>query len=175
MFAGLDKNRRRDRLIGMGKLVIRKARRSELAIVQDLNYQLFAHDKKFPNQLLNMHWTFGKIGTEYFKNKINGKWGVCFVAVEDGGIVGYLAGGMIKTYPYRTIKRMSELEDMLVRKGLRGRGIGERLFYEFRKWSKAHGAKRIKVSAAAGNSRAIKFYERVGFSPYAAELEYKIK
>lgn len=158
----------------MSNLIIRKARKDDLKAVQDLNYQLFVHDKKFPNQLLNMHWTFGKVGTEYFKNKINGKWGVCFVAVIDDEIVGYLVGGIIKTYPYRTVKKMSELENMLVKKGFRGQRIGERLCDEFKKWSKAHGAKRIKVSAAAGNSRAIKFYKRVGFFPYAAELEYKI-
>ena len=63
----------------------------------------------------------------------------------------------------------------MVKENYRGRGIGEKLFNEFIKWSREHGAERIKVSASAGNSRAIKFYERVNFVPYATELEYEIK
>lgn len=156
----------------MGGIIIRKAREDELKVVQELNHQLFLHDEKY-DPLLDMNWSFGKEGEDYFKKRIAGKNGVCFVAEIDGNIVGYLAGGMIKPYSYRTIKKQSELENTLVKEEFRGRGIGEKLFKEFIKWSQEQGAERIKVSASAENQRAIKFYERAGFTLYATELEYE--
>lgn len=158
----------------MDKVIIRKARREELKTIQELNHQLFLHDEKYDSQL-DMNWSFEKKGEDYFRKRLKGGDGVCFVAETDGEIVGYLAGGIIEPYNYRTIKKQTELENTLVRENFRGRGIGEKLFNEFLKWSREQGAERIKVSASVDNSGAIKFYERAGFIPYAAELEYEIK
>ena len=158
----------------MAEVIIRKAREDELKIVQELNHDLFLHDQEY-DPFLNMDWSFGEQAEKYYKDAISGKDGVCFVAEVDGRVVGYLAGGMIKPYRYRTIKKQSELGDTLVKESSRGQGIGEKLFNEFLKWSREQGAERIKVSASSKNSGAIKFYERVGFTPYATELEYEIK
>lgn len=158
----------------MNDLIIRKAKEDELKIIQELNHQLFLHDKEY-DSFLNMNWPFEKIGEDYFKNKISGKDGVCFVAQINGEIVGYLAGGIIKPYSYRKIKKQSELENTLIKETFRGQGIGEKLFKEFVKWSKEQGAERIKVSASTDNTRAIKFYKRLSFTPCASELEFEIK
>lgn len=155
-------------------VIIRKAKEEELRTIQELNHELFLHDKEFDSSL-NMRWPFEKIGEEYFKDRISGKEGVCFVAVVDGEIVGYLAGGMRKPYSYRTVKVQSELENTLVKENFRGKGIGEKLFREFVKWSRKMGAERITVSASFDNRNAIKFYKKVGFEDYATELEYEIK
>lgn len=154
--------------------IIRKAKKEELKLIQELNSQLFLHDKKY-DPFLDMNWSFGKPGEDYFNDKISGKKGVCFVAEVGGEIVGYLAGGVKKPFKYRTIKKTSELENTLIKDGFRGQGIGEKLFQAFAEWSKSQGAERIKVSASAGNLLAIRFYEKVGFVPYAVELEYEIK
>lgn len=157
----------------MAEVVIRKARDGELKVVQELNHQLFLHDEEY-DPFLDMNWSFGKIGENYFKKRIAGGDGVCFVAEMNEEIVGYLAGGIIKPYDYRTIKKQTELENTLVNKNFRGRGIGEKLFNEFVKWSREQGAERIKVSASSENLGAIRFYEKAGFVPYAIELEYEM-
>jgi ribosomal protein S18 acetylase RimI-like enzyme len=158
----------------MDKIIIRKAKIEELEIVQKLNHELFLHDEEY-DPMLNMNWPFEKAGETYFRNKITEKTGVCFVAVINNEIVGYMAGGMAKTYPYRKIKKQSELENILVKEEYRGKKIGELLFKEFIKWSKAKKAERIKVSTSFDNAGAVKFYKRVGFIPYATELEYDLK
>jgi diamine N-acetyltransferase len=158
----------------MNTLIIRKAKIEELEIIQKLNYQLFLLEKKF-DSLLNMNWPFGKAGKDFFKKRINDKTGACFVAELNGEIVGYLAGSLAKTYSYRTIKKVTELENTLIKEEFRGQGIGEKLFEKFADWSKSMGVQRIKVSASTSNMRAIKFYEKVGFIPYTSELEYEIK
>lgn len=158
----------------MNALIIRKAKIEELKIIQKLNHQLFLLEEKF-DPFLNMNWPFEKAGENFFKNRISGEKGVCFIAEFAGDIVGYLAGGLSDTYPYRTVKKIVELENTLIKDEFRGQGIGEKLFKKFVDWSRSMGAERIKVKASANNSRAIKFYERIGFAPYTSELEYEIK
>lgn len=157
----------------MDNLIIRKAREGELKSVQELNQELFVHDEEF-DPLLNIDWPFEKSGEEYFKDKISGKEGVCFVAEVDKEIVGYLVGGMMKTYSYRKIKKQSELENILVKENFRGQRLGEKLFQEFIKWSKEKGVDRIKVCAYSQNHGAINFYKRIGFVPYEINLEYEV-
>ncbi len=155
------------------KVKIRLARENELKAIQDLNYQLFVHDKEH-DPLLNMDWPYESEGTKYFKSRISEKEGVCFVAIVDNKVVGYLAGSVTPSYPYRIIKKQTELENTLVLAEYRSQRIGEQLFEQFIHWSEEQGAERIKVSTAAGNTRAISFYHRVGFEDYGLELEYPI-
>ena len=151
---------------------IRKAFDNELKTIQNLNYQLFEHDLVY-DPLLKMDWPYTE-GSEYFKKRISGEEGVCFVAEVDGRIVGYLAGDLIKPYSYRTIRQQTELENTLVIEEYRSNGIGKLLIDEFVKWSKERGAERIKVSASSGNSLAIQFYKGAGFADYATELEFEV-
>lgn len=152
---------------------IRKAIIDDLKAIQELNYELFLYEEKHDNTL-DMQWPHDPAGEHYFKEKIAGQGCVCFVAEIDGKIVGYLAGGITKSESYRTVKKITELENTLVSKDFRGQKIGEQLFAAFSEWSKQNGAEKIKVTASAGNAGAIRFYEKVGFAPYVVNLEYTV-
>jgi len=158
----------------MDKVVIRKAKEDDLKDIQELSQQLFIHDQEFI-PYLDMNWSYEGIGVNYFKDKISGKTGVCFIADVDGKIVGYLTGGLVKSDSWRTIVKMTELDSMIVADKFRGQKIGKILFEQFMKWSKSIKAERIKVRASAGNFNAIKFYEKIGFVQYATELEQEVK
>jgi ribosomal protein S18 acetylase RimI-like enzyme len=151
------------------KVAIRKARDTELKTVQDLNYALFVSDSK-SDQELNMNWPY-EDGKDYFKKMIEGSIGACFVAEVGGEVIGYLAGSIkAQTPSYRPVKR-SELENMFVREEYRNKGIGEKLVKKFLSWSKENGISNTFVSAYSPNHGAIRYYERLGFKPYASELE----
>ena len=62
-------------------IVIRKAHKDELGTIQDLNYKLFLWDYE-RDPTLNINWPYEKAGEEYFKDKISGEKGVCFVATN---------------------------------------------------------------------------------------------
>jgi len=153
-------------------ITIRKAHEDELKIVQDLNYKLFLWDYD-RDPTLNVRWPY-EAGEEYFQKKISGEAGVCFVAVIDGKVVGYLAGYIFEKIPsYDTIKR-SELDNIFVEEEFRGQGIGKLLTKKFLAWSKSNGAFSTLVSAYFFNEQAVKFYKRVGFEPLALKLESKL-
>ena len=151
-------------------VTIRDARGDELATIQSLNHDLFVHDQEY-DPTLWMNWPFeDNKGARYFMEKINHANGVCLVAEMNGEIVGYVAGSMKKAPSHRDVT-LSELENMLVKDGHRGQGIGGKLAKAFVDWSREQGAQRVTVSAYAGNADAVQFYKNQGFIPYATELE----
>lgn len=148
--------------------IVRLAREDELKIVQDLNHKLFTHDDQFFNDL-NLQWPYEKEGEEYFKHKLDGSKGVCFVAEVDGQVVGYLAG---RTFDAggAYLARRAELDNMFVEEEHRSTGVGTALVKEFAKWCKENGVEKIFVNAFSPNTNAIAFYEKNNFQSYSTTL-----
>jgi len=153
------------------KVLIRKASIGDLETVQQLNKLLFKSDNPHDGGFLNEQWPLEHEGRDYFKGKVLGETGVCFIAGIEGKTVGYLVAKLdVAEQTYRPVKR-TELENMLVLKEYRSKGIGKKLVSAFLKWSKEQGAKRTFVKAYSPNERAINFYEKLGFKPHVLELE----
>lgn len=157
----------------MEKLSIRKATVKDLDDVLRLNLDLFKKEYKDFDKSLDMKWTYGKKGRSYFKKRSSGKEGFCAVAENNGKIVGYLCGGL-HIWGYREKAVYAELENMIVDKKLRGKGIGTILTKEFFKWCKSKGVKYISVTASAQNKPTIEFYRKLGFKDYNLTLEKKL-
>lgn len=83
----------------------------------------------------------------------------CFVAEEDGDIVG-----MALVYPrYSTWKGpILHLEDLIVTEKMRGSGLGTALLNEVVKYGSNLGVKRISWEVLDWNEPAIDFYESKG-------------
>lgn len=156
----------------MEKVIIRRANKKDLDDILHLNFDLFKKEYKEFDRSLDMKWTYGKKGRAYFKKRASGKEGFCAVAENNGKIVGYLCGGL-QVWGYREKAVYVELENMLVDKKLRGKGVGTLLTREFFKWCKDKKAKYISVTASAQNKPAIEFYRSLGFKDYNLTLEIK--
>ncbi len=152
------------------KITVRKAAINDLKIIQDLNHKLFLWDyDRDPN--LKTEWPYQEAGENYFKRRITGEHGVCFVAEQDGRIVGYVAGSVKKEIDKPDTILRSELENIYIEDDSRNKGIGKLLTQELIEWCKANGAENIIVSAYYHNKDAISFYENSGFKPYTITLE----
>lgn len=74
---------------------IRKAKPEELGDIQAMNRKLFEWDfDRDPS--LNINWPYEDAGETYFRNKITGESGVCFVAEASEDLLGYVAAVSIK-------------------------------------------------------------------------------
>lgn len=148
---------------------IRRATEADLHAVQVLSQELFVEEET-RDPLLNMQWTFDKDGEAYFVKRVSGQEGICFVAEDDGNVVGYATGAVMPIQTWRVVQRV-EMENLIIAKNYRGQRIGEQLVEAIAVWGKSLGAKRILVITHAANAGAIKFYQRVGFVPDALQLE----
>ena len=152
------------------QVVIRKAKSDELRLIQDMNYKLFVwdHDR---DPALNIQWPYEEAGEKYFKEKISGESGVCFVAEENGRLLGYVAGRVDTQIDKTDTLLRSELENIYIEESARSNGVGKRLTEAFIDWCKENGSQSTVVSAYSSNTDAVIFYESCGFKPYALKLE----
>jgi GNAT superfamily N-acetyltransferase len=86
-----------------------------------------------------------------------------FVAEKDGGMIGFLSGELREGSPAFKPKTWVAVEDVYVISDHRSTGVGRALFEECQKWARRKGADGVSLQAAAGNARARKFYEELGF------------
>ena len=150
---------------------IRKASLKDLEEIKKLNQELFYHDLNFDNTL-DVKWP--DKNKNYYKKRITNKDSLALVVESEKKIIGYLFGAITDAQNYRTIKKIAELENMLILQEHRGKGIGKRLIKEFIGWAKSKKRKRIKVIASAQNQQAIAVYKNSGFSECAMILEASI-
>ncbi|MFH1915679.1 MAG: GNAT family N-acetyltransferase [Nanoarchaeota archaeon] len=93
-------------------IVVRIACLRDLNSIQDLNLKLFKKEYAEYDKLLNLEWTFGSLGTKYFKDRITKG----FVALADvnGQVIGYICAGFTKGESYRKMPKTAELENMFI-------------------------------------------------------------
>ncbi len=85
------------------------------------------------------------------------------VAERNGEVVGFLSGELREGSPAFKPKTWAAVEDIYVVPDYRSLGIGHALLEECRVWARHKGANGISLQVAAGNTRARKFYEKLGF------------
>jgi GNAT superfamily N-acetyltransferase len=153
---------------------IKLARIEDLKTIQKLNLMLFEKEKKDYDKLLDMEFSFGDIGTNYFIQRIEETDGFVALALIEGKPVGYLCGGIHQGEVYRKLPPLAELESTFVLPENRSQGIGSMLYKEFINWCKDKGVKKIKVNVSAQNEPGRRFYVKNGFKSYAVTLEHDI-
>lgn len=83
----------------------------------------------------------------------------CFVAEKEQEIVGIaLIYNRYSTWKGKTV----HLEDLVVKKDLRGKGIGNALFTKVMHFAKEQNVKRVEWNVLDWNTNAIEFYEKSG-------------
>lgn len=150
---------------------IRRADKSDIGKLQELNDEVFIDNQKYDSDLL-MDWAKSIKGRVYFTNLLKNSNSLCLVAIYYEKFVGYIAAAP-KDFGYRKSKYL-EIENMGVIPNYRSKGIGSKLMEKCLEWAKKKGFDRIYVNSYLANSQAIDFYKKNGFSEIDISLERKI-
>lgn len=86
-----------------------------------------------------------------------------FVAEVGDEVVGFLSGELREGSSAFSEKTWAAVEDVFVLPEHRSRGIGHTLFEACSDWARRKGTEGISLQVAAGNARARKFYDSLGF------------
>ncbi|MCA1730511.1 MAG: GNAT family N-acetyltransferase [Actinobacteria bacterium] len=99
-----------------------------------------------------------------FLADLSGSYHSClFVAERNGAVIGFLSGELREGSPAFNPKTWVAVEDIYVVPDQRSLGIGRALFEECQEWARNKGVNGVSLQVAAGNVRARKFYEELGF------------
>jgi aminoglycoside 6'-N-acetyltransferase len=102
-----------------------------------------------------------------------------FVAIaDDGSVVGMVELWLKRPRPIRGVARIPRVEADLgiaVADGWRGRGAGTALLQAAEAWAREHGAERMSLDLDAGNSGALRLYERLGYKTWSHTMDKAIE
>jgi ribosomal protein S18 acetylase RimI-like enzyme len=152
---------------------IRKATPDDIDRIIELNYALFQEDAGQRDPYMNLNWP-NEEGQAHFSKLVSGEDSVCLLATGSGEVIGYLVGYIWDGGKLRPVK-MAELESMYIHPTWRSQGVGRLLAEEFTQWAQMQGAQRVSVTAYAANTRAVEFYQGLGFEAKNISLELRIE
>ncbi|MBR0598017.1 GNAT family N-acetyltransferase [Sinanaerobacter chloroacetimidivorans] len=98
----------------------------------------------------------------------NGDQAGILIAEENNEVLGVLgfyieSYGELANFDY---DQYMEIDRIIVKDGMRGAGIGEKLIEEAEKLALSKGVHRMQLELAIFNEKAEKFYERLGYKCY---------
>jgi ribosomal protein S18 acetylase RimI-like enzyme len=109
-----------------------------------------------------------------------GSW-ICFVAEEDGRIVGQVEAKLLQpmeTARYQVITALGqvrgEVSSLGVLKSHRRRGIGRALMQQAERWLADRGATVIELDTLATSPESVPFYEAIGYERRSIIFERRL-
>jgi GNAT superfamily N-acetyltransferase len=159
----------------MKEIVTRSATLADIETIREFNKELCAKESREFDPTIDPNYPNTQIAEDYFRSRIEQPDSFAAVAEEDGVPVGYLLGALLPPEDYRVVKKLAEGENMYVKEGFRGRGVGGKLTKQFEEWCKEKGVQIIRYIASAGNVDGIKFYRAQGLKEVGIILEKNIE
>ena len=155
-------------------MIIRKAKKEDIPQIKRID--------RFGEQL-NRYTGLDKLDANfkpkrgergYYEKFISGKKKWCYVAEENGRILGFILFNIEKRQRYFKIKRIGYIDLVYTDKKSRGRGISKLLVDKAREIFKKEGIKHLKLSVHAENP-AHTFWKKIGFKDYRVDMFKVIK
>ena len=135
------------------KVVIRKAVLADIDAMADLMELLFVAESGFAYDKFRQCQ-----GLSLLLSSDN----YCLIAAElNRSIIGMCTAQLMVSTAAGGVKAL--IEDLVVAEAYQGCGIGQRLLAEILQWAESRGAKRMDLLADCRNSRALTFYEGLGW------------
>lgn len=151
-------------------MTIRKARQSDIPVLNELLQDILqVHHKARPDIFKSSGQKFSE---EDLKALLDNPDKPIFVYEVDGQVVGHLfcelrtaTGDVLE--PVKTLF----IDDLCVASSARGQKIGEQLYDFALSYAKEQGCHNLTLDVWADNSRAVRFYERLGMKPQKFRME----
>ena len=135
-------------------ITIRTAASQDIDTLVQLLEELFSIEEDF---IFN-----GKLQRKGLQLLLENTMSVILVAELGGSIVGMSTGQLVISTAQGGPSLL--VEDVIVSKKARGRGIGKKLVDAVCRWATTFGAERFQLLADVNNHDGLRFYEHIGWS-----------
>ena len=149
---------------------LRKAKKEDMEDIQDLRYLLAKYDKSLGLDIVVTEWGYTEVGKkdlEYFLNQQ-----YIYVAEENQKIVGFITAEIFKKKVWYSVQ-LGSINNIFVLEEYRNQGIGTALMKTMMNALKEVGITNIQLDTYNKNSKAIKFYEGLGFEKCNVQMLYQ--
>lgn len=97
-----------------------------------------------------------------------------FIARDFNGAVGYIRGCVKEMSPVFINPKVGSIDELFVREGVRGTGVGRKLVDHLKLWLISKGAAEIAIHVSCDNQQAKDFWNRMGFETTSLRMIKKI-
>ncbi|HIE52218.1 MAG TPA: GNAT family N-acetyltransferase [Armatimonadetes bacterium] len=111
-----------------------------------------------------------EIWREFVEEQIENDEDLVLKAVVEGKVVGFVSG-VIGSRPVFRVARRGIIQNIVVRREYRGRGIGRRLVEAALAWFRERDVGQVDVDVAIANEGGVEFWKRLGFVPYMLQMK----
>lgn len=152
---------------------IRKGSIKDFDAILDLQIQLDDAELKFDDNLTEYCYKT-ESGQEKLKKRLRSRKNICYVAVKDNKIVGFIDGYIMNdAWWYK--EKVAYLDHICVDKKYRKNGIGSLLFETFEKKVIESNIKDIRILAFPNNIPAISLYKKYGCLEYSVYYNKRVR
>lgn len=92
------------------------------------------------------------------------------VAEDNGKIIGYFIGFIVKSSPYLIPTRIGKISEAYLDNKYRRRGIGSKMVKEYIKWFKKNRIKYIELYVDSRNLIGVSAWKKFGFKEYMKRM-----
>lgn len=100
---------------------------------------------------------------KFYETNVRSRNRTAFIAEKDGEIIGYVMGGILKRPPVYKTAHEARINDIVVTKKWRRRGVGTKLLEAFADWAREKGMKYVTLNVLPENKVGLKFYKKLEF------------
>ena len=155
----------------MNKLIIKKVTEKHLKDINKLSYSVFQlHNQLLPNFFASRNTNDTMKQYHGLKDKDNA---IFLVAIQEKLVVGYLLA-LILDKPWRKITPICSLDEIGVLDSFQHQGIGKALFTALKKECKKRNIHNITLNVYTKNTKAIKFYKKMGCHTISQRMDIEV-
>ena len=122
---------------------------------------------------LDSRYKSGKSKKSYYGKFINGKKKWCYIAEENGKIIGFILFKIEKREPYFRIKKVGYIDLLFVDKKARGKNASKLLLKKAYEVFRKEKIRYLKLSVHSDNP-ALKMWKKSGFRDYRIDMFRRI-
>ena len=149
---------------------IRSAKKEDIKDIQDLRYLLAKYEKDLGLNIVVPEWGYTEAGEKDLDYFLNQQY--IYVAEENEQIVGFITAEVLKKKVWYNVQ-LGSINNIFVLEEYRGKGIGKALMKTMMNTLQDVGITNIQLEAYSKNSKAIKFYEKLGFEKCNVQMLYQ--
>ena len=149
---------------------IRSAKKEDIKDIQDLRYLLAKYEKDLGLNIVVPEWGYTEAGEKDLDYFLNQQYS--YVAEENEQIVGFITAEVLKKKVWYNVQ-LGSINNIFVLEEYRGKGIGKALMKTMMNTLQDVGITNIQLEAYSKNSKAIKFYEKLGFEKCNIQMLYQ--
>lgn len=142
---------------------VRKAKLKDIPKMVNIWLELVNYHIKLDHFYYEINKQAVKSYKKWIRKNIIGKNSIYLVTEENEEIVGHIGGTIQKRPPCFKIEKNGFIEELIITKKYRNKGIGKNLTNELLKWFKSKNIKFVELRASSKNKQGILAWNKIGF------------